>query len=146
MSRNNRTFTYDFFLLSDENNDKDTQVANKIKEYLEREHHLKGYLEHQDGLAGRSVFGNFENALLGSHYVILLISSESINDGWWKNQMESSLFHHLTKMSQENIIPIYLPNLNLDLLPPSLSIYTGVNYDDNASSNFWKRLARVFNH
>lgn len=145
MSQNPTPFTYDFFLLCDENNARDIEFANKIKDYLEEEHNLKGYLDYQDGNAGQSIFANFENALMNSHFVILLISTESIKDGWWKIQMESSMFHHISRCS-EKIIPLYLPDLNLDILPPSLTIYTGLYYNDDPNSNFWSKLARVFRH
>lgn len=142
MARNRHR--YDFFILYDEQTEQDGNYAHRIMEYLEQERQLSGYAEFRDGQAGQSIFKNFEHALNNSRYVLVLISSESIKDNWWDRQVETSLFHRLHGVNKDTVVPIYLPNLDTEDLPVSLSVFVGVHYNNDINDRFWTKLACVF--
>lgn len=136
--------TFDFFILYEEENAQDREYAERILDGLETNRSLKGFVDFRDATMGKTVFKNFENALTNSRFVLVLISNESIRDKWWDRQMETILFQRLHSENKDSVVPVYLPDLDMQNIPVPLSILNGVYYDGDPDSRFWKKILRVF--
>lgn len=136
--------TFDFFILYEEENAQDREYAERILDGLETHQSLKGFVDFRDATMGKTVFKNFENALTNSRFVLVLISNESIRDKWWDRQMETILFQRLHSENKDSVVPVYLPDLDMQNIPVPLSILNGVYYDGDPDSRFWKKILRVF--
>lgn len=142
MATNDESF--DFYILYEEENAQDRKYAELILNGLETHQSLKGFVDFRDAIMGQTIFKNLEMALNNSRFVLVLISNESIRDKWWDRQVETTLYHRLHSEHKDSVVPVYLPNFNMQNIPVPLSILNGVCYESEPNSRFWRKLCRVF--
>lgn len=137
---------YDFYILNEEN---DNAVARNILQFLEQpanNQQLQGYYDERDGQLGQSIFSNARNAIEGSNFVLVLISSHAVSCGWWELKAHMALTHRLENPLRRNtVIPVYLPGLAQNQQPLELEVIEGVQYDNNPGAHFWTQLRNIFN-
>ena len=140
-------YQYDFGVLSEE---EDRVISRQIVTYLEgrtnaSNAHLKGYLDERDAQPGTLIVDNICTMIEQSKYILVLVSQNSITDGWWKLQAHMSLKHRLDNPQlKDTVIPIYLPGVQLEQRPLELQIFEGLEYDSGVESDFWRQLRNIW--
>lgn len=98
-----RSFTYDFSIWYCPEDD---HIASRISERLKKEG-FRGYLEHQDQVAGMCIIQTATEIIEASRVAILVLSAKSLGDPWCQRVSQWNLCHiihcHGTK-----VIPVYV--------------------------------------
>lgn len=124
-------FLYDFSLwycLEDDT------IATSIGEILTQQG-FRGYIEHQDQVAGRSIIASAAEVVETSRVAIVLLTAHSVADPWCQRVVEWNLLHTIQQEGTK-IIPVYV-NVSHDEVPLALRHLSGLEY---SSSFFRERL------
>ncbi|GCC31163.1 hypothetical protein chiPu_0009620 [Chiloscyllium punctatum] len=123
-------FKYDFSLWFCET---DEEVALHISEILTQSGY-KGFVEHQDQVAGHLVIKEVTNVIQQSKVTIIILSQSSLGSGWCRRVSEWNLQHSIEKGNK--VLPVYF-NIKTEQIPPVFRHINGLHYDSNF---FTKRL------
>ncbi|XP_006272185.3 UPF0449 protein C19orf25 homolog isoform X1 [Alligator mississippiensis] len=96
-------FTYDFSIWYCPDDD---DVASRISETL-MEHGFRGYVEHQDQVAGTSVALKATEVIEASQVAIIILSARSLHDPWCQRVLEWNL-QHVIEREGTKMIPVYV--------------------------------------
>lgn len=125
-----------------EGSDEDFRIANLITNELESRH-LTGYLEDRDSVPGQSIVSSLGDVLNKVKKIILLITSESINNNWFTFKMHSSIVNELDETAKygnnNRIIPIY-SGVGLNQKPDIVAHLHGAEFYETPS--FYDLLER----
>lgn len=126
-------FTYDFSLWYCP---EDEDVASRIAARLKGEG-FRGYVEHQDQVAGTSRMLTAVEVIAASQVAILLFSAKSLGDPWCQRVCQWNLCHHL-QCRGTRLIPVCL-GVEKAQVPPFLQHLKELHYQ---AEFFFERLLK----
>ncbi|RMC00967.1 hypothetical protein DUI87_22654 [Hirundo rustica rustica] len=112
----------------------DVHVASRIAERL-REEGFRGFIEHQDQVAGRSVVLTAVEAIEASRVAILLLSAKSVGDRWCQRVSQWNLFRAIHQRGPK-VVPVCVGVTRAEL-PPFLRHLVPLEYQNEF---FFQRL------
>uniref|UniRef100_A0A8D2LA32 TIR domain-containing protein n=1 Tax=Varanus komodoensis TaxID=61221 RepID=A0A8D2LA32_VARKO len=87
---------------------------------------LRGYIEHQDHVAGRSVIASVNEIIQSSRVALVLLTSRSLADPWCQRVVEWNLVHTILQEGTK-VIPVCV-DVRQEQMPPALRHLTGLEY------------------
>ena len=128
----------DFLVFHDENQDRDTAVADAVVEGLETRG-LRGYLASRDGPLGKSAFRALEEAFQNTPVFIILFSEPALQSDYFKGVLVEGVLETLLNKNVK-ILPIFI-DLQPNKRPAVLTSIMGLKYED--CQVFWSRLFKA---
>lgn len=140
-SKRSNDFQYDFYLCHHE---EDEEKAIKILEHFESDGVFKGFFDRRDSQGNLSDIKNLEG-ITRSRQVLLLLSKTFLKSKWFEYCMHTTLQHCLSsERIKTKVIPIYI-GISYHDLPLELKTITGLSYNDDLNSPFWKKIRQALN-
>lgn len=112
----------------------DHSTAMSICEMLTKQG-FRGYVEHEDCVAGRSLISSAVEVVQSSWVAIVLLTARSVADPWCLRIAEWNLFHAI-EQERTKVIPIYV-DIKQEQVPLALRHLSGLDYNHVF---FWDRL------
>ncbi|XP_044311825.1 uncharacterized protein LOC123036562 [Varanus komodoensis] len=103
----------------------DDHIATSIGKILTKQG-LRGYIEHQDHVAGRSVIASVNEIIQSSRVALVLLTSRSLADPWCQRVVEWNLVHTILQEGTK-VIPVCV-DVRQEQMPPALRHLTGLEY------------------
>ncbi|KAL8177818.1 UNVERIFIED_CONTAM: hypothetical protein K2H54_020256 [Gekko kuhli] len=128
-------FLYDFSLWY---RLEDDPIATSIGEILTQQG-FRGYIEHQDQVAGRSVVASAAEVVETSRVAIVLLTARSVADPWCQRVAEWNLLRTIQQEGTK-VVPVYV-DVSRDDVPLALRHLSGLEY---SSVFFRERLLQSF--
>ncbi|CAI5799072.1 UPF0449 protein C19orf25 homolog isoform X1 [Podarcis lilfordi] len=105
----------------------DDAVATAICQLL-AEHGFRGYVEHQDHVAGRQELSAVGEVIQASRVAILLLTPRSVADPWCRRVAEWNLDHAVHREGAK-VIPVYV-GVSREETSPALRHLNGLEYGE----------------
>ena len=146
---------YDFCVLTEEENDVITSLAEDIVTRLEKEkiddRKVNGHWEPRDATPGKPVLRNIGESIKGSKFILVLLHRSNIKAAWMEMKHNMALNAMLDNPERrDSVIPIYLCErenpVRKDEKPDELNVFDGLTYiinDENNNEEFWKKLGKT---
>ncbi|OWF54140.1 hypothetical protein KP79_PYT00380 [Mizuhopecten yessoensis] len=132
--------SYDFYIC---NHEADNDKAFQILETLEKKNGLKGFHDERDAQPGQYVIRNIEKAIESSRFILLVLSEQSMEDGWFEMKLNTGLTHRLFSALRDSIIPVYVAPSDGELtVPTALNSIRGIDYSEDP--RFFDKLSKIF--